>query len=184
MKLAGVVAVLAMGTVAWAGEKVQKAKSVVTVCLNPGANAAALGRAEATATQILAQANVRLEWRDSLSRCTKDGSGIVFTFSQETPANVHPGALAYALPFEGTHVVLFYDRVLTTARSGQVPYVAGHVLAHEIVHILQGVDQHSDSGVMKARWVPSDFADMQRGLKLTQGDVGMIENGLVARATK
>lgn len=184
MKLAGVVAVLAMGTVAWAGEKVQKAKSVVTVCLNPGANAAALGRAEATATQILAQANVRLEWRDSLSRCTKDGSGIVFTFSEETPANLHAGALAFALPFEGKHVVLFYDRVVKAGSARVAPYLAGHVLAHEIVHILQGVDQHSENGVMKAHWNLGDFADMQQGLKLTQGDIDLIQTGIVARSSK
>jgi hypothetical protein len=29
-----------------------------------------------------------------------------------------------------------------------VPYV----LAHEIAHIIEGSDRHSDSGVMKAEW--------------------------------
>ena len=156
----------------------------MTVCLNPGANAAIFARAAATATQILAQANVRLEWRDSVSRCTKDGNGIIFTFSEETPANAHPGALGFALPFEGKHVVLFYDRVVKTGSTRVAPYLAGHVLAHEIVHILQGVDQHSESGLMKAHWNLREFADMQQGLKLTQGDIDLIQTGIVTRASK
>jgi hypothetical protein len=184
MKLTGLVAVLAMTTAAWAGDNGQAQKRVVTVCLNPGANAAMFFRAEATATQILRQANVDLNWRDSTIPCTKDGNGIVFTFSQTTPANLHPGALAYALPFEGAHVVLFYDRVLTSVSSRLAPYLTGHVLAHEIVHILQRVDQHSDTGVMKAHWAHADFSDMQQGLKLTQWDINLIEDGMKQRGVK
>jgi len=97
----------------------------------------------------------------------------------------YPGALAYALPFEGTHVVLFYDRVLTAASPAVTPYLLGHVLAHEIVHLLQGVEQHSASGLMKARWDNRDYVDMQRSpLKLTKDDLDLIERGLELRASK
>jgi hypothetical protein len=33
----------------------------------------------------------------------------------------------------------------------------GHVIAHEITHILQGVPRHSETGVMKARWERKDL---------------------------
>jgi hypothetical protein len=53
------------------------------------------------------------------------------------------------------------------------------VLAHEIVHMLQGVEEHSAGGLMKARWDNRDYADMQRGgLKLTKDDLELIDRGL------
>jgi hypothetical protein len=59
------------------------------------------------------------------------------------------------------------------------------VLAHEIVHMLQGIEQHSASGVMKTRWDNRDYVDMQRAhLKLTQDDIDLIDRCLVRRASK
>ena len=137
MKFFGAVAVLVAGTGAWASDGAQTPKRVVTACMNPGANASMMYRGQATAAQILKQAGVRLEWRGDESACA-GGRGLVVTVSRATPVDQHPGALAYALPFERTHVVLFYDRVLTSASPGVTPYLLGHVLAHEIVHMLQG----------------------------------------------
>ena len=135
-------------------------------------------RGQATATQILKQAGIRLEWRGDESACA-GGNGLVVTVSRETPVNQHPGALAYALPFERTHVVLFYDRVLTAASPAVTPYLLGHVLAHEIVHMLQGVSQHSASGIMKPHWDSGDYVEMQRGrLNFTEEDIRLIQSGL------
>ena len=141
-------------------------------------------RGQATAAQILKEAGVRLDWRGDESACA-GGRGLVVTVSRETPVDQHPGALAYALPFERTHVVLFYDRVLTAASPAVTPYLLGHVLAHEIVHMLQGVEQHSASGVMKARWDNRDYVEMQRAhLKFTKDDLDLIDRGLELRASK
>ena len=69
--------------------------------------------------------------------------------------------------------MLFYDRVLTAASPAVTPYLLGHVLAHEIVHMLQGVEEHSSSGMMKPRWDNRDYADMQRThLTLHEGRSG------------
>jgi hypothetical protein len=174
MKLFGAVAVLVAATGAWASDGAQTSKHVVTACLNPGANASMMYRGQATATRILKQAGIRLEWRGDESACS-GGNGFVITVSRETPAKQHPGALAYAMPFERTHIVLFYDRVLTAATPAVTPYLVGYVLAHEIVHMLQGIEQHSASGVMKARWDAGDYADMQCGrLRLTEEDVALL----------
>ena len=69
-------------------------------------------------------------------------------------------ALAVALPFEGIHIEIFYDRI--RAAEGFVPpdYL-GHVLAHEITHILQSVARHSDSGLMKAHWDRPELVQMK-----------------------
>ena len=184
MKLFGAVAVMVAATGAWASDGAPASQRVVMACLNPGANASMMYRGQATAARILKQAGIRLEWRGDESACA-GGNGLVVTVSRATPVDQHPGALAYALPFERTHLVLFYDRVLTVARPAVTPYLLGHVLAHEIVHMLQGVEEHSASGVMKARWDNHDYLDMQRGgLKLTEDDIERIGRGLEWRASK
>jgi hypothetical protein len=184
MKLFGTVAAMAAATAAWAGDGAEPPKRAVTACLNPGADASMMYRGQATATRILKQADVRLDWRRDENACA-GGRGLVVRVSRETPVDQHPGALAYALPFERTHVVLFYDRVLTAASAAVTPYLLGHVLAHEIVHLLQGIEQHSASGLMKARWDNRDYVDMQRThLKLTKDDLDLIDRGLERRASK
>ena len=106
-------AVLATGTSAWAGDPGKVSKPVVTVCMDPGANpinVSTKGRAEAT--QLLKQADVRIEWRNDERACTTAEHGIVVSVSLATPEDLYPGALAYAFPFERTRIVLLYDRVL------------------------------------------------------------------------
>jgi len=89
------------------------------------------------------------------------------------------------MPFERTHVVLFYDRVLRAALPEVVPHLLGHVLAHEIVHMLQGVERHSNSGVMKPYWDDRDYAEMLGArLKFTKDDIDLIHRGLEWRASR
>ena len=57
-----------------------------------------------------------------------------------------------------------------------------HVLVHEITHLLQGIDRHSDTGVMKAHWTGRDFVDMRSSpLPFTGYDVDLIYAGLAKR---
>jgi hypothetical protein len=178
MKLFGAAAVMVAATGAWASDGAPASQRVVMACLNPGANASMMYRGQATAARILKQAGIRLAWRGDESACA-GGRGLVVTVSRATPVDQHPGALAYALTFERTHIVLLYDRVLNAASPAVTPYLLGHVLAHEIVHMLQGIEQHSAGGVMKARWDNRDYADMQRGgLKLTKDDIELIDHGM------
>ena len=150
---------------------------VVTVCLNPDNDGAMINAGRAVATQIMKQAGIRLSWRCN-KRDYTEGNGIVVSVSRETPANQHPGALAYALPFDRTRIVLFYDRVQDAAPPGFARALLGHVLAHEIVHVLQGLNRHSASGIMKPHWDFRDYSQMQRGwLKFTE-DIVLIHRGL------
>ena len=73
-----------------------------------------------------------------------------------------PDAAAFAQPYEGVHVTIFYDRV-TQAAKGHTPMLQSvllaHVLAHEIAHMIQGCSRHSRSGVMKPHWSFEDCRD-------------------------
>ena len=78
--------------------------------------------------------------------------------------------LAYALPFEGTHIVVFYDRVEECVRADLFPTLLAYVLVHEITHILQEITRHSATGIMKRALGPArlfrhakERSDLYRG---------------------
>ena len=112
------------------------------------------------------------------------GSGdvIVLEIKSGTPRNVFPGALAYAKPYEGVHIVVFYDRLRHKSHS---EHILAHVMAHEIGHVLQGIESHSESGLMKAAWTLEDYSAMSyKPLKFTSRDVKLIRLGLAYRSRK
>jgi hypothetical protein len=148
------------------------------ICLESNGKAASIDPGRAAATGIFKRAGIELDWRSSERPCLV-GGGIVVTVSFATPNKEHPGALAYALPYERTHIILLYDRILDAIRRPGVPSLMGYVLAHEIGHMLQGVARHSAEGIMKAHWNYLDYADMQLGrLKFTVEDIALIHGGL------
>jgi hypothetical protein len=144
-----------------------------------------LSRAQALANEIFAGAGVKIDWRRgqpprSQSRSEKP---IVVEIITDTPSELKPGALAFARPYEGVHIDVFYDRVRAATEPELTPNVLAHVLVHEITHILQGTCRHSDTGVMKARWTHTDYMEMgQKPLSFTEEDVQLITTGLAERA--
>jgi hypothetical protein len=131
---------------------------------------------------MFAEIGVDTEWPQRGDACAK-GADIVITLSYQTPANQLSGAFAYALPYEGTHVVVFWDRVQKKVPPAVAPALLAHVLVHEITHILQGVSRHSETGVMKAVWSSDDYFQMRKKpLEFTEEDVRLIQRGLATRS--
>jgi hypothetical protein len=175
MPILGMVS-LAMGLVTGNGA----GKPTVLACLNPGANATVVVRAQGYANRLFDEMGVRLRWEGDVRRCA---GGIVITLAENTPASTHSGDLAYAWPYERPRAVVFFDRVRAAVPPGGVPALLAHVLAHEIVHILQGVARHSESGLMKKRWDYADYVEMQRrSLRIAPDDLLLIERGLNLRS--
>ena len=57
-----------------------------------------------------------------------------------------------------------------------------YVLAHELAHVMQGLDHHSASGIMKANWSYREyFMMLSRTLTFTAEDVDLIRAGLEAK---
>jgi hypothetical protein len=44
----------------------------------------------------------------------------------------------------------------------QLGVLLGHVLAHEVAHLLLGTNSHSDTGIMRAHWSEQDLANASR----------------------
>lgn len=139
-------------------------------------------KSRGVASQILRHAGVMLEWRNGTKACAAAGSGLILSASLVTPEGMNPGVMASSKVYEGTHILVFVDRLKKTFLPEQVAGVLGHVLAHEIVHMLQGIDRHSEHGLMKAVWRPEDYDEMLRTpLRVPDADLLLIQDGLKAR---
>ena len=147
--------------------------------------------AESVAQLILSPARIRLKWSNTSSFAPKvrecAAQTLAIQLDAESPSGSRPGILGYAQPFapSGTRIHIFWDRIVTGYKQGERCYVLGHVMAHEITHVLQGVELHSDTGLMKARWNVWDVGEMtHRYLSLTDDDIDLIHKGLAPPTTR
>ena len=165
------------GTVALAGEPQQK----VTVYLRERAAVHPEVRipAKALAGRMFAKIGISLEWGKGEPTGESSQPYVCIDLVTGTAESRMPGALAYALPYEGSHITVFFDRIEKMPDPGTV---LAHVIVHEITHLLPGISRHSDTGVMKARWTGRDFGGMRVApLPFTRVDVDLIYAGLSAR---
>ena len=165
----------------WAATKSDSQRLVV--CIEDGKHAG-VADAASKASSLFLSAGVKLEWHGQVSFCQGNPDAMVVSLMTSTPKAFHPVALAYALPYEGVHIEVFYDRI-AGADPELVPSLMANVIVHEITHILQGIDRHSTGGIMKAVWTSSDYTQMKRSqLWFTAADFEMIHDGFAARTAR
>ena len=187
MSITGVLAISAAVTgCAWPDAGVSSAPRPsdvrLVVCMTLGSDVPDFTAAEKMAQKMFAEIGVRTEWPQRGDACAKGGD-IVITLSYQTPASKLPGAFAYALPYEGAHIVVFWDRVQRKVPPAVAPMLLAHVLVHEITHILQGTSRHSETGLMKAAWSSDDLYQMRKKpLKFTEEDLLLIHRGIAKRS--
>ncbi len=142
-----------------------------------------MNRARLLAAEMFAGAGVRIEWHGHTpSRGQLPVGAVVISMASHTPKNLLPGALALALPYEGVHITVFWDRMEGDTSRATAHLVLAHVLVHEITHVLQRMERHSESGVMKACWTIEDYAEMKmKPLPFTPEDIQLIHSGLAKR---
>lgn len=131
------------------------------------------GEAKAVAQGMFASIGITIHWRAG-SPSEWDKGVIVIEMATGTPATRLPGAMAYALPYEGVHIVIFWDRIKDDSDCRKV---LARVMVHEITHVLQGTSHHPDEGIMKAHWNSFEA----RTLRFTAGDVELIYEGMDER---
>lgn len=138
---------------------------------------------EMLVSKMFASIGVRINWHvgePSASSSSKAvNKAVVIELVTDTPNTKEPGALASAKPFEGVHIVVFWDRM----EHGPIPtQLLANVMVHEITHIAEGICRHSETGVMKAKWTEEDFKTMNtHPLMFAPEDVDLIHRGLAAR---
>ena len=135
--------------------------------------------AKELASSMFAGIGVTIDWRTGEPSASSPQQAIAIRLAKNTPKDEKPGALAYAMPREGVHIVVFWDRM----EFGLIPTeLLAHVMVHEITHILEGVSRHSDSGIMRAQWTEHDHKMMRmHPLSFAAEDVELIHLGMAAR---
>ena len=175
-------AVITAGTV----EAVEEMQVDVYTLQNDWSRPSALAKTRVTG--IFETIAIRVVWHPG-TWPTLPGSGrmeIGIRMVERAPAGVPAVVMASAHPFgaSGRTIVLYQDRIEHLLKS--VPAAANmllaYVFAHELAHVMQGLDRHAESGIMSAFWSPSDTADIcANRLSFSPADVHLIRDGVAAR---
>jgi len=133
--------------------------------------------AEATASRIFREAGLNVEWMNCVgvgnhgpaSPCTKAAYPTYLHIRIVARARNLPGAtlgIAYlSADGSGCYSSAFLEPIAHLhAISGQgVAPVLGHVMAHEIAHLLLGTNSHAAEGIMRAQWQRDDLWSASKG---------------------
>lgn len=180
MKIAGLVGMAALAAGLQAGDSMSPD---VTVYLGHAGNMLNL-QARGLAHRMLAAAGVQVVWRRGEPTLRPPGELVIdLAFADAPGLECERGVLARAYPYGGgIHgITVYYDCVLATARAARVQEfkLTAHVLAHEIGHVLERLDRHSDAGLMKAHWARADFQTMGwRPVPFAEEDLALIHRAL------
>jgi hypothetical protein len=181
--MAAVMLAVIIGTSAEAKNIVAASAPAVTVCLGWPADGPREYLVQEEVAAIFATIPVRIVWKSGTKCNAKDAIHIEFV--EQTPSKLMPGALAFARPYQGTYIEVFYDRVCAIAQPEVKQHVLAYVLVHEITHILQGIARHSETGIMKAHWTDDEFQSMRfDALAFTAEDIRLVQEGLRTRTER
>ncbi|SPE43396.1 exported hypothetical protein [Candidatus Sulfopaludibacter sp. SbA3] len=122
--------------------------------------------AKAMASSMFQAIGVEVAWLSGEPKAAPSGITVRIHLAVDTPTGVKPGALAVSRPYAGfaKEITVFYDRVRRLAEETRTPerILLAHVLAHEITHVIEQIDRHSETGLMKERWSREDYTNMAR----------------------
>lgn len=136
------------------------------------------------ASAIFREIGIRIDWRlrhPSAGDVYREQALVIEITG--APAPYQQPVVALALPYEGSAVKVYFGSIRwAEARPFLMPRLYGHVLAHEIAHMLQQLDYHAATGVLKAHWTGVDYNQMERApLRFEASDIEFIHRGLDAR---
>ena len=73
------------------------------------------------------------------------------------------GIAFFADDGQGCCADVFYHEVQRLQYAIDVSVILGHAMAHELGHLLLGMNAHSPSGIMRAHWTREDLKSASRG---------------------
>lgn len=95
------------------------------------------------------------------------------------PSSVSAEVLGSARPFDpDSPIRIYFDRVQPIIEQFPLDsgVILGHILAHEIGHVLQGVLRHSSAGLMKPKFNRMDIVNMRaHPLPLAAEDISFMQ---------
>jgi hypothetical protein len=170
----------------------------ITVAVVDTANMATPTRiaAEREAGRIIERAGIHVTWHDlaSENRMDLESDAIVIRIV-ERANSANPNMLGEAFvpaSDRATYATVSFDRVRhlvqDSVRNGagtSVAAVLGHVIAHEIGHLLLGTNSHSKSGVMTAVWQVEELRSIaKRGFNFRPNEAAMMRAEVARRNSR
>lgn len=108
-------------------------------------------RAREVVGQIYSAAGARVEWRTASSDASFPGGfQISLIIRRQSEADAPPSVLGFAPAPHGRLVYILYDHVEVFAVTNHldIGHALGHVMAHEVGHVLLPARAHSKDGLM------------------------------------
>jgi hypothetical protein len=182
----------ALGAILAHSEERLDSRMTVLVYDYAGVQAETLMKAEQETSRIFRHSGVEVTWRP----CRMSGSSVPIECpdpSPMTPAlrlvprfqlvrdRVRAEAMGYSTGDFATVSVEFAQR-LEESGVAQLPQILGHIMAHEIGHLLLLGGGHSASGVMRAHWGFNEFRLLrQGGLNFTPEQNRLLQTEMLRR---
>jgi hypothetical protein len=144
--------------------------------------------ARASVDRIMSSAGISVTW--TLCPCGEGvrGTEVVVRTLSSPPTN-DPGLLGFSYinveQRSGTLATVFADRVhaLAQVAGADEGELLGRAMAHEIVHLLLGTHQHTESGLMRAHWTITNLSpDRPLDWSLSRKDGDAIRRALARRS--
>jgi hypothetical protein len=138
---------------------------------------ATLSGAEREAARIMGKAGLPTDWLNcpvkSTLKMTQDPCteplqpmDIVLRLIPE-PQNNHYDDSVFGFAVVPTLASVYVNCVVERAKRAnaefEIPMILGNVIAHEIGHLLLGLNSHSESGIMQGRWQPNQVRQAVTG---------------------
>jgi len=118
-----------------------------------------LQKGQNVAGQILAESGVTLKWVDCPCEkprpdATTLSLRIVPKLFGSTMSTFRSDHLGFAAATEdgGVLATVFYDRIESVGKGGDLSSLLGLAIAHELGHLLLGSGAHTDAGIMRPHW--------------------------------
>ena len=156
----------------------------------------ALHRAEQSASKILHTAGLQIEWRNSEDDSQKAGTkdcgnprfnvlSIRLVAHSLTQADSLFGASFLDQDGKGLYGDVFYEnaRRLSDTAHVSVGDVLGHVIAHELGHLLLGKNAHSPTGIMRPHWSKQELVQLAMGRLLFSAEQGQLMTKRLGQGT-
>ena len=140
-----------------------------------GVSAQVLSEAEERTTRIFRLSGLHAVWVDcetaeiAGTNCTglpQPGDVIVQIVHETRNLNGDVfGAAFLGRNGAGQYTDVYYNRITELHRDWKTPLsnVLGHVMAHEVGHLLLGLNSHSISGIMRGYWESGELRAAERG---------------------
>jgi hypothetical protein len=167
-----------------AGSKSASVRLTISVFNDAGASPSVMAQAQSRATLILLRAGISLLWLDcGTPRNAPPNSGCSdLSYPQHLSVRMvsnpgRPSKDTFGQTFqnasaEGNYALVFFNALVSskTVEIVKTGDLLGHIIAHELGHLLLGSDSHSATGLMSAVWQAKELRQASQGILFFTSD--------------